>query len=126
GRYLQEFEERLADHLQVKHAVATSSCTVGLVLACQALNLQGEAIVPSFTFMATVHPLVWNKVTPVFVDIDPETWNIDPRRVEEAITPRTSAIIGVHLLGTPANVEALEELAARHKLKLIFDAAHGF
>src|SRR5437762_11032038 len=65
GRYLQEFEERLADHLQVKHAVATSSCTVGLVLACQALNLQGEAIVPSFTFMATVHPLVWNKVTPV-------------------------------------------------------------
>ena len=126
GRFLREFEERLADHLGVKHAVAVSSCTVGLVLTCQALDLKDEAIVPSFTFMATVHPLTWNNVTPVFVDVDPETWNIDPERVEEAITPRTSAIVGVHLLGTPANVESLEEIAARHKLTLIFDAAHGF
>ena len=126
GRFLREFEERLAEHLGVKHAVCVSSCTVGLALAYKALEFSGEVIVPSFTFMATVHPVVWNGATPVFVDVDPKTWNIDPQRVEEAITPQTTAIVGVHLLGTPANVEALEEIARRHSLKLVFDAAHGF
>ena len=126
GPHAVEFERQLAEHLQVEHVVAVSSCTVGLVLACQALDLSGEAIVPSFTFMATVHPLAWNGVRPVFVDIDPETWNIDPVQVEKAITKDTSAIVAVHLLGTPAAIPALEEIADRHGLKLVFDAAHGF
>jgi dTDP-4-amino-4,6-dideoxygalactose transaminase len=126
GPHSIEFERRLAEHLGVEHVVAVSSCTVGLVLACQALDLTGEVIVPSFTFMATVHPLAWNDVDPVFVDVDPETWNIDPVQVEKAITKNTSAVVGVHLLGTPAPVEALEEIADRHDLKLVFDAAHGF
>ncbi|HEX2295983.1 MAG TPA: DegT/DnrJ/EryC1/StrS family aminotransferase [Actinomycetota bacterium] len=126
GPHAVEFERRLAEHLGVEHVVAVSSCTVGLVLACQALELTGEAIVPSFTFMATVHPLAWNGVQPVFVDIDPATWNVDPVQVEKAITKNTSGIVAVHLLGTPAAVEALEEIADRHGLKLLFDAAHGF
>jgi len=126
GRFLREFEQRLADALGVKHAVAVSSCTTGLMLACRALDLAGEAIVPSFTFMATVHPLAWNGVTPVFVDIDKDTWNIDPGQIEQAITPRTTAIVAVHLLGTPADVETLQRIAAKHRLRLIFDAAHGF
>jgi dTDP-4-amino-4,6-dideoxygalactose transaminase len=121
-----EFESRLAEHLGVEHVVATSSCTTGLILAMRALGLEGEVIVPSFTFMATVHPVAWNGCTPVFVDIDPETWNIDPAAVERSITPRTSAIVGVHLLGTPANISALEDIAKRHGLRLVFDAAHGF
>ena len=126
GKYLHQFEERLAEYLGVKHAVCVSSCTLGLALAYQGLGLSEEVIVPSFTFMATVHPLVWNNATPVFVDIDPHTWNIDPARVEEAITPRTTGIVGVHNFGNPADVEALEEIARRHNLRLAFDAAHGF
>lgn len=121
-----EFEKRLAEHLGVEHAVCVSSCTIGLLLTYQALGLSGEVIVPSFTFMATVHPLVWNGATPVFADVDPETWQLDPIQVEKLITPETTAIVAVHLLGTPAAVEELEDLAARHGLKLVFDAAHGF
>jgi dTDP-4-amino-4,6-dideoxygalactose transaminase len=126
GRFLREFEARLAEHLCVDHVICVSSCTIGLMLAYKALEFSGEVVVPSFTFMATVHAAVWNNATPVFVDVDPETWNIDPQRVEEAITPRTTAIVGVHLLGTPANVEALEDIAQRYDVKLVFDAAHGF
>jgi dTDP-4-amino-4,6-dideoxygalactose transaminase len=121
-----EFEKRLADHLGVEHAICVSSCTTGLVLAYQALGLEGEVIVPSFTFMATVHPLAWNGVTPVFADVDPETWNLDPVQVEKLITSETSGIVGVHLLGTPANVRELQDVADRHSLRLVFDAAHGF
>lgn len=126
GKYLRQFEERLAEYLGVKHAICVSSCTLGLALTYQGLGLRGEVIVPSFTFMATVHPLTWLNVTPVFVDIDPHTWNIDPAKVEEAITPRTTGIVAVHNFGNPADVEALEDIARRHHLKLVFDAAHGF
>lgn len=126
GRYLHQFEERLADYLGVKHAVCVSSCTLGLALTYQGLGLRDEVIVPSFTFMATVHPLVWLEASPVFVDIDPDTWCIDPAKVEEAITPRTTAIVAVHNFGNPADVEALEEIARCHKVRLVFDAAHGF
>jgi len=126
GKYLRQFEERLADYLGVKHAVCVSSCTLGLALTYQGLGLRDEVIVPSFTFMATVHPLVWLNVTPVFVDIDPHTWNIDPARVEEAITPRTTGIVAVHNFGNPADVEALEEVVQRRNVRLVFDAAHGF
>lgn len=126
GKYLRQFEDRLADYLGVKHAVCVSSCTLGLALTYQGLGLSDEVIVPSFTFMATVHPLAWLNAVPVFVDIDPHTWNIDPTRVEEAITPRTTGIVAVHNFGNPADVEALEDIARRHNLRLVFDAAHGF
>jgi dTDP-4-amino-4,6-dideoxygalactose transaminase len=126
GKYLREFEERVADYLGVKHAVAVSSCTLGLLLTYHGLGLKGEVIIPSFTFMATVHPLLWVGAEPVFVDIDPYTWNIDPQRVEAAITERTTAIVAVHNFGNPAPVAELETIARRHGLKLIFDAAHGF
>ncbi len=126
GANLAQFEEKLAQGLGVKHAVGVSSCTAGLMLVYKCLGLSGEVLVPSFTFMATVHPLVWQGITPVFVDIDPESWNVDPAAIEAHITPRTSAIVAVHVFGNPAAVELLETIAQRHGLPLIFDAAHGF
>jgi dTDP-4-amino-4,6-dideoxygalactose transaminase len=126
GKYLRQFEEQLAGYLGVRHAVCVSSCTLGLALTYQGLGLGGEVIVPSFTFMATVHPLVWLGVSPVFAEIDPQTWCIDPTRVEEAITPRATGIVAVHNFGNPAAIEALQAIARRHGLKLVFDAAHGF
>jgi dTDP-4-amino-4,6-dideoxygalactose transaminase len=126
GRYLAEFEDAIARHLGVKHAVAVASCTSGLMLTYRALGLTGEVIVPSFTFMATVSALTWNGLRPVFVDVNAGTTNLDPEAVEAAITPRTTAIVGVHNFGNPADIEALEAIANRHGLKLIFDAAHGF
>ena len=126
GDRLREFEEAAARYLKVKHAVAVSSGTIGLMLAYRALNLQGEAIVPSFTFMATVSALVWAGVKPVFAETDFQTRNIDPQAVEEKITPRTSAIIAVHNFGNPAPIDELRQIAERHNLRLIFDAAHAF
>ena len=125
GRELARFECEAAAYLGVSDVVAVSSCTLGLTLAHRALGLTGEAIVPSFTFMATVSSAVWAGLEPVFVDIDPETWVVDLARVEAAITPRTSAIVAVHIFGNPAPVEALEAIAARHGIGLVFDAAHG-
>ena len=90
------------------------------------LELQGEVILPSFTFIATAHALQWQKITPVFCDIDPETHNIDPRKVEALITPRTTGILGVHVWGRPCNIEQLSDIAKKHHLKLFFDAAHAF
>lgn len=126
GRYLREFEADLAEHLHVKHAVTLSSCTSGLILSYKGLGLTGEVVVPSFTFMATVSALAWAGLKPVFVDVDRDTTNIDPEAVEAAITPHTSAIIGVHNFGNPADIERLQSIADKHGLKLIFDAAHGF
>jgi len=126
GKYLREYEENVATHLGVAEAVAVSSCTTGLVLAYRALGLTGEVILPSFTFMATAQALAWAGLEPVFVDIDPATWNIDPARIEEAITPRTSAIVGVHIFGNPAPCEDLEAIGSKHGLMVVFDAAHGF
>lgn len=126
GHYLDAFEERVAQYLGVKHAVAVSSCTSGLMLLYQNLGLEGEVLVPSFTFMATIHPLVWQGATPIFVDIDPLTWNIDSSQIETHITPRTTAIVAVHIYGNPAAIETLEAIAQKYNLALIFDAAHGF
>jgi dTDP-4-amino-4,6-dideoxygalactose transaminase len=126
GRFMQQFEEAVAAHLGVKHAVAVSSCTTGLMLVYQGLGLSGDVLVPSFTFMATVSALVWNGLRPIFVDVNPGTTNIDPLAAEEAITPNTSAIVAVHNFGNPAEIDALEALAKRRGLKLVFDAAHGF
>lgn len=126
GHYLEQFEEHVADYLGVKYAVGLSSCTTGLTLALQALGLTGEVIVPSFTFMASAHAIRWNHLTPIFVDVDPKTWNIDPTKIESKINSRTSTIVAVHVFGNPSNVIELEAIARAHHLKLIFDAAHGF
>jgi dTDP-4-amino-4,6-dideoxygalactose transaminase len=125
GKYLREFETQMATHLRVDHVMGVSSCTTGLMLTYRALNLTGEVIVPSFTFMASVSSLVWAGLTPVFVEVDKETTNIVPAAVEAAITPHTSAIVAVHNFGNPADIDALEDIARRHNLRLIFDAAHG-
>ncbi len=123
---VREFEAMSAEYLGVKHAVAMNSCTSGLMLAMKIFGLKGEIILPSFTFHATAHAAVWNGLKPVFVDCDPETYNIDPLEVEKAVTPDTSAILAVHLFGNPADVEELESIAKKHNLKLLFDAAHAF
>ncbi len=126
GQHLRAFEEAVAEHLGVKHAVAVSSCTTGLMLAYHSLALTGDVVVPSFTFMATVSSLVWAGLRPVFADVDVETTNLDPQAAEAAITPDTSALIVVHNFGNPADIAAFEAIARRHQIKLVFDAAHGF
>ena len=126
GPLVQELETRLAEMLEVKHVIATCNGTLALEITERALGLQGEVIVPSFTFIATPHSLSWQGMTPVFCDIDPRTHTLDPKRVEELITPRTTAILGVHLWGRPCDVDALQAIADRHKLHLLFDAAHAF
>jgi dTDP-4-amino-4,6-dideoxygalactose transaminase len=120
------FESSVAEYLGVKECVAVSSCTSGLTLVMRALGLSGEVIVPSFTFFATAHAMRWNGLTPVFADCEVDTWNVDPEDVEKKITSRTSAILAVHMYGNPCNVERLAAIAARHGLKLLFDAAHAF
>jgi dTDP-4-amino-4,6-dideoxygalactose transaminase len=126
GPYVGELEQRVANLVGVKHCIAMCNGTVALEIAIRAAGLSGEVIVPSFTFVATAHALQWQEITPVFCDIDPRTHNIDPRRVEQMITPRTSGIIGVHVWGRPCDVEALSDIARRYDLRLLFDAAHAF
>ena len=126
GPFLQEFEKRISERLGVKHCIAVCNATVGLEIAIKATGLAGEVIVPSFTFIATAHALQWQQITPVFCDINPATHNLDPARVKDLITKRTTGIIGVHLWGRPCDVEALADIARRHKLKLLLDAAHAF
>src|SRR6267154_5328531 len=126
GPYVREFEKRLAEFVGVRHCVAMCNATISLEIAIRALGLTGEVIVPSFTFVATAHSLQWQEITPVFCDIDPKTHNLDPLQVEKMITPRTSGIIGVHTWGRACDIGALEEIARRRKLELMFDAAHAF
>lgn len=126
GPMVQEFERRIADHLGVKHCVAMCNGTIALEIAIRALKLEGEVIVPSWTFVATAHALYWQGITPVFADIDPATHNLDPDAVRRMITPRTTGIIGVHLWGRAAPVDELQAIADQHGLKLMFDAAHAF
>jgi dTDP-4-amino-4,6-dideoxygalactose transaminase len=126
GKHLVEFETAMADYLGVRRVVGVVNCSVGLLMTYQVLGLRGKVIVPSYTFMATVHPLAMLGIEPVFVDVNPNTWNIDPREVERAITADTSAIVGVHIFGNPAAVEELQAVADKHSIPLLFDAAHGF
>jgi dTDP-4-amino-4,6-dideoxygalactose transaminase len=126
GPFVQEFEGRLAELASVRHCVVVCNATVALEIAIRALGLTGEVIVPSFTFVATAHALQWQEITPVFCDIDPKTHNLDPAQVEQMITPRTSGIIGVHTWGRSCDIEALEDIARRRNLQLLFDAAHAF
>jgi dTDP-4-amino-4,6-dideoxygalactose transaminase len=126
GPYVQEFETKIAAFVGVRHCVAMCNATVALEIAIRALGLTGEVIVPSFTFIATAHALQWQEITPVFCDIDPRTHNLDPSQVEKMITPRTSGIIGVHTWGRACDVSALEAIARKRNLHLLFDAAHAF
>ncbi len=126
GPMVQQFELSIAAHLGVKHCVAMCNGTIALEIAIRALKLDGEVIVPSWTFVATAHALYWQGITPVFADIDPATHNLDPEAVRRMITPRTSGIIGVHLWGRAAPVNDLQTIADEHGLKLMFDAAHAF
>ena len=126
GPFVHDFEQRVAGLLGVKHCIAMCNGTVALEIAARALNLKGEVIVPSFTFISTAHCLQWQEITPVFCDVDPETYTIDPARIEELITPRTTGIIGVHLWGRTCPVEEIEAIAAKRNLQLLFDASHSF
>jgi dTDP-4-amino-4,6-dideoxygalactose transaminase len=125
GPFAQEFEARLAALAGTRHAIAFCNATVALELMVRAAKLTGEVIVPSFTFVATVHCLHAAGLTPVFCDVDPTTHCLDPGKVEALITPRTSAIMAVHLWGNPCAVEKLAGIADRHRLALLFDAAHA-
>ena len=126
GPFVREFEQRIADMVGVKHCVVMCNATVALEIVTRALGLKGEVIIPAFTFVATAHALQWQKITPVFCDIDPATHTIDPSKVERMITPRTTGILGVHLWGRGCDVEALAAIAKRRGLRLLFDAAHAF
>ena len=126
GPVVQELEATVATMHDVQHCVAMCNGTVALEIAIRALGLSGEVIIPSYTFVATAHALYWQGITPVFADIDPTTHNLDPDAVRALVTPRTTGIIGVHLWGRPAPVEALQAIADDHGLQLMFDAAHAF
>jgi dTDP-4-amino-4,6-dideoxygalactose transaminase len=126
GAQHQALERALADHLRVRHLSLFANGTLALLGACKVFGLEGEAITTPFTFPATPHALVWAGLQPVFVDIDPDTLTIDPSQVEAAITSRTSAIVAVHVYGIPCAVKELAAIAARHRIKLIYDGAHAF
>jgi dTDP-4-amino-4,6-dideoxygalactose transaminase len=126
GPFHDRFEGALCEYLDVEYISLFTNCTIGLVTALQALGLSGEVITTPYSFVATAHSLLWNRIKPVFVDIDPHTLNLDPSRIEEAITPATTAIMPVHCYGHPCNVEAIEKIARTHGLKIIYDAAHAF
>lgn len=126
GPMVQQLEQRVAELHSVKHCIAMCNGTIALEIAIRALKLEGEVIVPSYTFIATAHALNWQAITPVFADIDPATHNLDPAAVRRMITPRTTGIIGVHLWGRGAPADELQSIADEHGLKLMFDAAHAF
>ena len=126
GVLVERLERAVAERVGVAHCVAVSSCTSGLMLVLRALGVKRDVILPSFTFFATGHAALWNNLRPVFADCEPDTWTIDATDVERRITARTSAILAVHVYGNPCAIEELSRIAARHRLKLIFDSAHAF
>lgn len=126
GQFHQELEFELARYLGVEHLALFTNGTIALVTALQTLRITGEVITTPYSFVATAHSLFWNSITPVFVDIDPRTCNLDPARIEEAITPRTTAIMPVHCYGNPCDVERIQQIADTYGLKVIYDAAHAF
>lgn len=126
GPYHAELERQLADYLGVSHISLFNNGTIALVTALQMLAGQGEVITTPFSFVATAHAVLWNRQTPVFADIEADSLNLDPDKVEAAITPRTTAIMPVHCYGNPARVEEFADIAKRHGLALIYDAAHAF
>lgn len=126
GPFHQQLEEALCDYLGVKYVSLFANGTIALVTALQALRITGEVITTPYSFVATTHSLLWNGIKPVFVDIDPLTLNLDPRKIEAAITPKTTAIMPVHCYGRPCDVEAVQRIAEAYNLKIVYDAAHAF
>jgi len=126
GPMHQQLEAALCDYLGVEHIALFNNGTIALLTALQALRVTGEVITTSYSFVATAHSLLWNGIKPVFVDIDPKTLNLDPARIEAAITPQTTAIMPVHCYGNPCDVEAIQKIADNYNLRVIYDAAHAF
>jgi dTDP-4-amino-4,6-dideoxygalactose transaminase len=126
GVLVQELEERLKKYLGVKHIIATTNGTLPLQIAIKALKLEGEIITTPFSYVASTSAIVWENCTPVFVDIHPEYLTIDESKIEAAISDKTTAILATHVFGNPCDVEAIEAIAKKHHLKVIYDAAHCF
>jgi dTDP-4-amino-4,6-dideoxygalactose transaminase len=126
GPFHQQLEKALCEYLGVKHLALFSNATLGLVTALQSLRITGEVITTPYSFVATAHSLLWNGIKPVFVDVDPDTLNLDPSKIEAAITPQTTAIMPVHCYGHPCDVERIQKIADNYNLRVIYDAAHAF
>ncbi len=126
GHYHKELEHALCDYLKVPYISLFTNGTLPLITALQALRITGEVITTPYSFVATTHSLWWNGIKPVFVDIDPRTGNLDPGKIEAAITPKTTAILPVHVYGKPCEVDAIQSIADKYGLKVIYDAAHAF
>jgi dTDP-4-amino-4,6-dideoxygalactose transaminase len=126
GPFHRMFEAALCEHLGVKHISLFTNATIALVTALQSMRIVGEVITTPYSFVATAHSLMWNGIKPVFVDVDPVTLNMDPAKIEAAITPQTTAIMPIHCYGTPCDVEAIQRIADDYNLKVIYDAAHAF
>lgn len=126
GPFHQQLEAELCEYLGVEHISLFNNATIALITALQAMRISGEVITTPYSFVATSHSIMWNGLEPVFVDIDPATFNIDPAKIEAAITPRTTAIMPVHCYSNPCNVEAIQKIADNYGLKVIYDAAHAF
>lgn len=126
GNFHKQLEKELAEYLKVPYLSLFTNGTLPLITALQALHITGEVITTPYSFVATTHALWWNGIKPVFVDIDLATGNMDPEKIEAAITPRTTAIMPVHVYGKPCNTEAIQEIADKYGLKIIYDAAHAF
>jgi dTDP-4-amino-4,6-dideoxygalactose transaminase len=126
GPFHQQLEHALCEYLGVKHLALFTNGTIALVTALQAMRVTGEVITTPFSFVATAHSLLWNGNKPVFVDVDPNTLNLDPEKIEAAITPQTTAIMPVHVYGHPCNVDAIQKIADNYNLRVIYDAAHAF
>lgn len=126
GQLVRELEDRLKDHLGVKHLILVANGSLALQVAYKALGLKGEVITTPFSFVATTSTLVWEGLTPVFADIDPTSFNINPSEIEQKITDKTSAIVPVHVFGNPCDVEAIQAIADKHDLNVVYDAAHAF
>jgi dTDP-4-amino-4,6-dideoxygalactose transaminase len=126
GPFHQQLEEELCKYLGVKYISLFTNATIALVTALQSLRITGEVITTPYSFVATSHSLLWNGIKPIFVDVDPQTLNMDPTKIEAAITPQTTAIMPVHCYGQPCDVDAIEKIAEIYNLKVIYDAAHAF
>lgn len=126
GYYHKQLEAALAEYLGVEYISLFTNGTLPLITALQAMRITGEVITTPYSFVATTHSIWWNGLTPVFVDVEPATGNLDPQKIEEAITPKTTAIMPVHVYGNPCNIEAIQEIADRYGLVVIYDAAHAF
>jgi dTDP-4-amino-4,6-dideoxygalactose transaminase len=126
GPFHQQLEKALCEHLGVEHLALFTNATLGLVTALQSLRITGEVITTPYSFVATAHALLWNGIKPVFVDVNPDTLNLDPSKVEAAITPQTTAIMPVHCYGHPCDVESIQKIADNYNLRVIYDAAHAF